>query len=187
MPRVRIYLPQPQQQPILGAVNTILNGLVGASLGCFPYRHPSDRVDPVASDVHNDRAYSPELAVRILALRNNLKAITSDRIRLGVIDIALLIFAVGVAKRAKTIEPRVARALKLRLENLRKRAMRALIGRNGLAAYQESATRCRRFEAWCRYHILYFQLPRRNRPPCAQDDLARPGDGSAIGGTTGHR
>jgi hypothetical protein len=98
-------------------------------------------------------------------LRNNLKEITSDRVRLGAIDIALLIFAVGVAKRAKTIEPRVARVLKLRLETLRKRAMRALIKRNGLAAYQESANHCRRFEAWCRYHLLYFQLPRRKRPP----------------------
>lgn len=164
-PNVRVYLPHTQQEPILRAVNTILNGLVGASHGCFPYRHPSDRVDPVASDVHNDRAYSPELAVRFMALRNNLKAITSNRIRLDAFDIALLIFAVGVAKRAKTIEPQVARASKLRLENLRKRAMRALIKRNGLAAYQESANLCCRFEAWCRYHLLYFQLPRRNRPP----------------------
>jgi hypothetical protein len=82
-----------------------------------------------------------------------------------VIDITLWIFAVGVAKRAKTIDRRVARGLKLKLENLRKCAMRALIKRNGLATYQEATSRCRRFEAWCRYNVLYFHLPRRNHLP----------------------
>jgi len=165
IPKVRLYLPKLQQEPILGSVNTILNGLIGATLGCFPNRLPWDRVDFIASNVHDDREYYPEMAVRVLTLRNGLKAISSNRMRLDVTDITLCIFAVGVAKRAKTIKRKAARKLKLKLENLRRCAMRKLITRSGLAAYQEAANRCRRFEAWCRYNVLYFHLPRRNRPP----------------------
>ena len=132
IPRVRVYLPPPELEPILGAVNITLNGLVGVSLGYFPNRHPLDRIDFIASDVHGNREYSPEMALQVLSLRNRLRTISSNRMRLDLIDITFCIFAVGVAKRAKTIEPRPARALKLKLEKLRKRALRVLTKCRGI-------------------------------------------------------
>ena len=40
IPKIRVYLSPTSQQPILGSINAILNGLVGATLGYFPQRHP---------------------------------------------------------------------------------------------------------------------------------------------------
>ena len=169
-PKVRLTINPTEGLLLVPGFDTLANGLAGAKLEAFPHRHPYDRIDLIASAVHEDRAYDDEMATRVINLRGKLREIPQSRkIRVDFVDLDIAGLALRLWKAHKpsdtTVESSAAvNQSQKKIDRYRRRAVRGAIKREGKTSYQESAERWRRFVAWTRYHLLYFKYTKRWAP-----------------------
>lgn len=171
LPKERLRINPAEGLLLMPGLETEVNGLAGAiHVNAYPHRHPYDCADPIASAVHEDRAYDSEMADRFLDLRNQVRDIPQSRkTRLDAVDLAMAGFALRLWKAhepsdAPAESSAAVKRLQKKIERYRRRAMRAAIKKEGRTAYQETAERWRKFAAWSRYHLLYFKYAKRWTP-----------------------
>lgn len=153
----------------------LINGrLSGASAGCYPHRHPLDRIDFRASAVYLNQKYDKEMADRIVALSHKLATDPCPRkVRLDAFEAAAARLALRVTcKKSPWNHPLVAGTgaapaervallksailkLEKKLENCRRRAKRVAIVRLSQSVYDEHFKRWQAFVQWVRYNLLY--------------------------------
>lgn len=156
----RMTLIEREVEVSLVGLEFLVNGLAAAQQGVFPHRHPFDRIDFSLSSVHEDREYNGEFAEVLLKLRNRLRGSSGRRrIRLTTIECSALALAVRVARKLGK-DGEALSALEAKIEIFRKRTKRAAIRQNGKDSYQQHQQQWKRFVSWCRYHLLYLDLPR---------------------------
>lgn len=170
MPKQRLAIAPAECQLILPVLEVVVSGMALGSHGDFPHRNPWHNVDRAASNVYRHRVFDAAMATRIQVLYAKLRGLSHSRkFRFDPFDLT----AIGFAPRQwKAHRPSGAteamstavKALQAKIERCRRRARRAMIAKEGRAAYQEGAVQWFRFSDWLHYTLLYFHVPSNLQP-----------------------
>ena len=165
LPTSRITITVLEYDFLRPGLELLANGLTNAKLGRFPHRHAYDRIDLSLSDIHHDRAFSSEMADRIISTRAKLFGMTATRkIRLDVFELSLAAVALRVtrsqvgdlAAATNIVIAKEYNAFARKLEKHRKRARRAAVTRLGKVGFEKTAQEWRSFNQWIRYNLVQF-------------------------------
>ena len=175
LPTERLTITPSEYRLLKPGLEVLVNGLGTAKLGGFPHRHPYHNIDFIASAIYRNKAYSAEMADRVISVRGKVWGLTQSRkIRLDPFELAVAAFTLRLWKSHKPAGDSEAsseeiKLLQAKIETYRKRAKRAAIANAGQVSYQVSAECWQSFVTWCRYHLLYFKLPNRGQALRAND------------------
>ena len=151
---------------ILPALEDMLNRIAEAVYFDRYARRDATRVPYRGEEIYRGRQFDDDMYVHLLSCRNQLKFEGASKVvDLDAFELAAAALAFRVVRKEKLVSkemlasPSVA-GLECKLENARKRAMRAAIKQNGLDLYQDQASRWEHFSEWLRHNVLYYR-PRR--------------------------
>jgi hypothetical protein len=170
LPTQRLTINTAEYLLLKPGLEVLANGLANARMGVFPHRHAFHNIDHAAADLYREQSYDVQMASRIIAVRAKLWELLKPRkVRLDTFEIAAAALALRLQKACNldcASEAGLAERKQLasKLETYRKRTKRAAIAKLGAIEYKQAANRWKNFNAWLRFNLLQFKLPKRGAP-----------------------
>lgn len=168
-PRVRLTINPAEYELLKPGLDFIACQLANAKLGLGTRHHPLVRIDPQLSDIYKRKQYSEEGDRAIISIRGKLWELTSSRkIRANFLELSAAALAVRLLHRlpGSRHDAKAVKVLAAKLENYRKRAKTAVIGRLGKDRYDSAADEWQCFVQWVRYYLTYLHQPK--YPGCSR-------------------